>query len=599
MDRRQFLKDSAVGAGSFGAAMSVGRSSCAGQARPSEPFRRRAAAQTTARRQMASFDSAIQTIEDGLKTAQIGQPVAVRIVAHLGTDHRQIERLAANALAHATKWLGGEPERLTVSGSIESGQITTLASFDGGQTALVSAGSCGVDRPILAIEVWCNRGILSWEDDRFASNESHEEPALSEKATTLLRRIQSSLKSPPSKPASGTVHRENVASATPRRALPPPYGVLLVAGDHTHQPNYAEALASDGRCRLVGLTDEADVTPRRKRLNEQLAKRLRIPVLPDLREALARDDVHIVSICAEPIRRGPIAVLAAQAGKHLYLDKPLAGSLDDADSIVAAVRQAGVVGHMFSQVHNDAANRVRTLAKSGELGELTAVHFDLCFAKGYPGTAKLGTPRAESRVPKRFELVESKRELSNVGVYPLVQLLTLVGRSVERVTATTGNYFFAEHRKNDMEDFGQMLLELEGGLVASISVGRTGWRSHPGGALNRVSLIGAKGCALVDAHRPRVEVWGDVEPWSPPERNPEDPMGMWATPPEHPFNAEPRQSWLRPPSANHADASHFLDCIEQGRESVVSAEVAAAATEILMAGYQSAATRGTVTLPLR
>jgi predicted dehydrogenase len=345
---------------------------------------------------------------------------------------------------------------------------------------------------------------------------------------------------------------------------------LLVAGDHTHQPGYAEALAADGRCRLIGLTDEADVTPQRKRLNEQLAKRLNIPVL------------------------------AAQAGKHLYLDKPLAGSLDDADSIVAAVRKAGVVGHMFSQVHNDPANRVRTLIESGDLGDLTAIHFDLCFAKGYPGTAKLGTPRAESLVPKRFELVESKRELSNVGVYPLVQLLSLAGRSVQRVTATTGNYFFAEHQKNNMEDFGQMLLELDSGLVASISVGRTGWRSHPGGALNRVFLIGTKGCALVDAHRPRVEVWGDVEPWHPPERNPEDPMGMWATPPDHPFSVKPRQSWLRPPSATDVtDASHFLDCIEQGKESVVSAAVAAAATEILMAGYQSAATRKTVTLPLR
>jgi len=547
---------------------------------------------------MASFRAAIQTIDNGLQAAQIGQPVAVRIVAHIGTDHGQIDRLAARALTHANTWLGGEPECLTVSGSIESGQITTLASFDGGQTALVSAGLCEADRPLLAIEVWCNRGILSWEDDCL-SGESHEEPALSEKATTLLRRIQSSLKSHASQPVSGRACREKAAGPPPLRTQRPPYGVLLVAGDHTHQPNYAEALAADGRCRFVGLTDEADVTPRRKRLNEQLAKRLDIPVLPDLQKALARDDVHIVSICAEPIRRGRIAVLAAQAGKHLYLDKPLAGSLEDAHAIVVAVRKAGVVGHMFSQVYSDAANRVRTLFESGELGDLTAIHFDLCFAKGYGGTAKLGMPREESRVPKRFELLESKRELSNVGVYPLVQLLSLVGRSVQHVTATTGNYFFAEHQKNDMEDFGQMLLELEGGLVASISVGRTGWRSHPGGALNRVFLIGTKGCASVDAHRPRVEVWGDVEPWRPPKRNPEDPMGMWATPPEHPFSAKPRQSWLRPPSANSADASHFLDCIEQGRESIVTAELAAATTEILMAGYQSAATRKTVTLPLR
>jgi predicted dehydrogenase len=541
----------------------------------------------------------METIDNGLKTVQIGQPVAVRIVAHLSGDRGQIERLAAAALAHAMAWLGGELEGLTISGGIESGQITTLARLDGGQTALVSAGSWGVDRPLLVIEVWCNRGILSWEDDRFPA-EPHQQQALSEKATNLLRRIESSLRPHTSPAAAGRIRREKAAAHGRRKAQHPPYGVLLVAGDHTHQPNYAEALAADGRCRLIGLTDEADVTPRRRRLNEQLAKRLDVPVLPDLGKALARDDVHIVSICADPNRRGRIAVLAARAGKHLYLDKPLASSLDDADSIVAAVRQAGVVGHMFSRVHSPAADRVRMLVESGELGSLTAIHFDLCFAKGYAGTARLGTPREELRVPDRFESADSKRELFNVGVYPLVQLLSLVGRSVRRVTATTGNYFFAEHQKNNMEDFGQMLLEVEGGLVASISVGRTGWRSHPGGGLNRVFLIGTKSCALVDAHRPRVEVWGDVEPWMPPRRNPDDPMGMWAMPPESPFSAKPRRSWLTPPPANNVtDASHFLDCIEQGKESVVSAEVAAAATEVLMAGYQSAATHKTITIPLR
>ena len=44
---------------------------------------------------MASFDAAIQTIESGLKTEQIGQPVAVRIVAHLSGERGQVQPLAA------------------------------------------------------------------------------------------------------------------------------------------------------------------------------------------------------------------------------------------------------------------------------------------------------------------------------------------------------------------------------------------------------------------------------------------------------------------------------------------------------------------------
>ena len=73
---------------------------------------------------------------------------------------------------------------------------------------------------------------------------------------------------------------------------------------------------------------------------------------------------------------------------------------------------------------------------------------------------------------------------------------------------------------------------------------------------------------------------GDLEPWSPPKRNPNDPMGMWLMPPGSPFSAKPRQSWLTPPSMLcETYFNHFLDCIEHGNESAVSAEVAAAATD--------------------
>ncbi len=66
-----------------------------------------------------------------------------------------------------------------------------------------------------------------------------------------------------------------------------------------------------------------------------------------------------------------------------------------------------------------------------------------------------------------------------------------------------------------------------------------------------------------------------------------------------PFIARPRQVWLTPTAPHHVtDVSHFLDCLEQGRESSVSVELAAQATEVLMAGYRSAATQQTVTLPL-
>ena len=90
----------------------------------------------------------------------------------------------------------------------------------------------------------------------------------------------------------------------------------------------------------------------------------------------------------------------------------------------------------------------------------------------------------------------------------------------------------------------------------------------------------------------------DVEPWRPPTRNPQDPMGMWAPPPRSPYPLQPKQAWITPEDQSRVlDARYFLDCIQKGRPSDVSAEVAAAATTTLMAAYRSAAAGRVVAIP--
>jgi predicted dehydrogenase len=564
---------------------------------------------------MHVFDVAERTVAAALETGQIGTAVAIRLVADLTTDHGLIERQLARILEVCAHWLGSPPDQLTAFGGIQRGQVSALARFEAGSTALVSVAASAFGRPLLDITVWGNRGTLSWNDACTGYVRAGEDvdPGLSPQAARFLQWARDSLASGQSvhvRDGKGTVRggtrpdrRDGSAPRAPAalrgQGVAPPIGILLVTGDFTHQANYAEAFRADRRCRLVGVTDGADVPPRRRQLNAQLARRLDIPVLPDLDEALRREDVHVVSTCAKPERRGPLIVRAARAGKHLYLDKPLAASLDEADAIVAAIGKAGVVSQMWSLVHTGHAARLRQAIQAGALGELIALHQDLCFAKGRAGTAELGHPRREDDTPQRYELPDSKRELTNVGVYPLVMLLWLTGLRVRRVRATTGNAFFREHQQNDMEDFGQMLLELEGGLVATISAGRTGWRSHPAGGLNRACLLGTRDAAVFDADRPRIEVWADVEPWTAPERDPEDPMGMWATPRPQQFTPRPKPSWIVPPSLRaNDDITRFLDCVEAGRASDVPAALGAEATEVLLAAYRSAATGQVVALPL-
>lgn len=376
------------------------------------------------------------------------------------------------------------------------------------------------------------------------------------------------------------------------------YGILLVTGNQTHQENYAQAFAADARCRLIAVTDEADVDPRRRALNEQLADRLKLPYLADLGEALKREDVDVVSNCAPPERRGRIAIRCADAGKHLYLDKPLVPRLAEADALVAAVRKAGIKSHMFSHITQGWAMHAKRLVDSKRLGKLRAVHADAFFAKGRTGTARLGALRKEEYPPGRHQMLLAKREFDNVGVYPITLVSWLAGSRFRSVYALTGNYFFKEHQQANVEDFGLLSATLEDSTLVSIAAGRYGWNTHPAAGRNQMVLVGSERAVVVDMNRPRVEVYSDEPPWLPPkDPHPEDPMAFWSSTTEE-SGAKPKQGWVNVGPTGRSDASYFIDCLAAGRDSDMSVAAAAHGTEVLLAAYRSAATGEVVTLPL-
>lgn len=377
------------------------------------------------------------------------------------------------------------------------------------------------------------------------------------------------------------------------------YGVLLVSGRWTHQENYALAFEEDPRCRLVAVTDERDVPQQRVALNERLAEDLGVPCIPDLDAALGRSDVDIVSICAEPERRGRVTVRCARAGKHVYIDKPMTYSVGDADAVVAAVRDAGVRSQVFSHIHMPWARRAKRAVESGAIGELVALHADVLFAKGPAGTASLKGPRRETFPPERFTFIDSKRELYAMGVYSTGLVRWLSGREARTVYGVTANYFFREHERNGVEDFGLLALTLGDGITATVTGGRIGWRGHPSGGFLGMHLTGTEGAVRIDPYRPRVEVFADEPAWTPPPVHPMDPMGFWRST-QRESGAGPKQGWIPLENATGArsDASHFVDCVESGRESEMSAADGAAVVEILMAGYLSAAEGQAVRMPM-
>ena len=94
----------------------------------------------------------------------------------------------------------------------------------------------------------------------------------------------------------------------------------------------------------------------------------------DLRAALERDDVDAVYVSSVNARHYEQVEAAAAAGKHVLAEKPLALSLDDARSMVAACESAGVV--MATNHHLPASPTHRALKKAvreGAVGDVRAL----------------------------------------------------------------------------------------------------------------------------------------------------------------------------------------------------------------------------------
>jgi predicted dehydrogenase len=84
----------------------------------------------------------------------------------------------------------------------------------------------------------------------------------------------------------------------------------------------------------------AALTDRNAARAEQMAQRYHAPVLADDMAVIGDPSVDLVVIATPPAFHGPQTLAALRAGKHVFVEKPLATSLDEANAILEALRQA-------------------------------------------------------------------------------------------------------------------------------------------------------------------------------------------------------------------------------------------------------------------
>jgi 1,5-anhydro-D-fructose reductase (1,5-anhydro-D-mannitol-forming) len=171
-------------------------------------------------------------------------------------------------------------------------------------------------------------------------------------------------------------------------------------------------------------------------------------------DAMLRDpNVQVVFIGTPNALHGQQVIAAARAGKHVFCDKPLAATLEEAHQAADECARAGVkLGINFQTRHHTCAEPIRQLIQSGGIGEIRAIQME---ASGG------NNPLRNWRTDPSLAILGTT---NNLGVHAYDFLRYLLASEVNEVMA-----MFDTARTGDLESMALVLLRFANGTLAYVN----------------------------------------------------------------------------------------------------------------------------------
>jgi len=151
----------------------------------------------------------------------------------------------------------------------------------------------------------------------------------------------------------------------------------------------------------------------------------------------------------------PLVEQVAAAGKHIFVEKPLATTVSEGRACVEAAKAAGVLLQVGHQRRRTAANRrIKEMLDSGELGDVETVIAHQSIPNGFkmPETAWRWDPEQSPL-----------GGMTSMGVHKIDTMHYLVGR-IARVSA-----FTRAGRKDPIDEATVLAIEFDGGALATLT----------------------------------------------------------------------------------------------------------------------------------
>ncbi|MEM1537366.1 MAG: Gfo/Idh/MocA family oxidoreductase [Candidatus Nezhaarchaeales archaeon] len=297
--------------------------------------------------------------------------------------------------------------------------------------------------------------------------------------------------------------------------------------------NHARVISEIESAKLVAVSD-IDATRAK-----MVAKRYGVKWYQNNAELLKDKEVEAVTICTPSSTHAQVALQAIKAGKHLLVEKPMAASLNEAEIMVKASKDQGVLlmaGHV--ERFNPGVRRVKGLIDSGKVGRIVLI-----------------SARRVSSWPQRIGDVGVVMDLA---IHDIDIARYLLGENPREVYAVTGSLY------HTYEDHANLILTFKSGEAAFIEAN---WLTPR--KVRELRVTCTRGIITLNYIDQRVTVEGSEGSFT------------------------PNHTWMEPLKL---ELEHFTDSIRRGRKPMVDGNDGLEAIRIAEAALRSAALKSIVKL---
>lgn len=254
---------------------------------------------------------------------------------------------------------------------------------------------------------------------------------------------------------------------------------IAIIGAGTIARYHAQAIALTPGARLMAVcrSDGGDAAA--------VEREFGVPCAAGVEALLSMDDVDAVCVCSPSGLHAGHAIAAANAGKHVLVEKPMALTTADADAMIEACRAAGVrLGVVLQRRADPAFQAVHAAVAAGELGRPVLGTISVPYVREeayYNSAAWRGT-----------WAMDGGGALINQGIHLVDLLLWYLGNAVEvQARAATLAHDI------EVEDTLAALLRFDGGALGSIVATTAAAPGYP----HRVEIYGDRGGVQIEGER--------------------------------------------------------------------------------------------------